>query len=181
MGWISAAAIWAAVVLLAALAGMRLGYSGPRFAIALAVAAALFASDFFLALPKLRAAVQGFLGHYGVALPALVPLFAVLVYAAGVGGNWKYTLAGAGYAALPALVLAISRGGPPGNYGDYAAFLLIWLPVEFRLLYRLFPYPPQLTHTLTILLALSTGVAAFVLLRALMESGMRSNGKAARA
>jgi hypothetical protein len=34
-------------------------------------------------------------------------------------------------------------------------------------MYRLFPYPPVLTHTLTILLALSTGVAAFVLLRRL--------------
>jgi uncharacterized protein len=34
-------------------------------------------------------------------------------------------------------------------------------------LYVLFPYPPQLMHTLTILLALSTGVAAFVLLRRL--------------
>ena len=34
-------------------------------------------------------------------------------------------------------------------------------------MYRLFPYPPQLTHTLTVLMALSTGVAAFVLLRRL--------------
>ena len=41
--------------------------------------------------------------------------------------------------------------------------LLIWLPVEFRWMYRLFPYPPPLTHTLTILIALGTGVAAFVL------------------
>ena len=35
------------------------------------------------------------------------------------------------------------------------------------MLYVLFPYPPPLTHTLAILLALSTGVAAFVLLRRL--------------
>jgi hypothetical protein len=34
-------------------------------------------------------------------------------------------------------------------------------------MYRLFPYPPPLTHTLTILLALGTGVAAFIFLRGL--------------
>jgi len=34
-------------------------------------------------------------------------------------------------------------------------------------MYRLFPYPPPLTHTLAILLALGAGVAAFVLLRRL--------------
>ncbi len=38
-------------------------------------------------------------------------------------------------------------------------------------MYRLFPFPPQLTHTLTILLALSTGVAAFVVLRRLEGIG----------
>ena len=38
-------------------------------------------------------------------------------------------------------------------------------------MYRLFPFPPQLTHTLAILLALSTGVAAFVVLRRLEGVG----------
>ena len=38
-------------------------------------------------------------------------------------------------------------------------------------MYRLFPFPAQLTHTLTILLALSTGVAAFVVLRRLEGVG----------
>ena len=54
-----AVAIWAAVVLLAAFAGIRLGYSGSRFAIALGVAAALFAFEFFLAVPKVFGTVQG--------------------------------------------------------------------------------------------------------------------------
>jgi hypothetical protein len=34
-------------------------------------------------------------------------------------------------------------------------------------MYRVFPYPPPLTHVLAILMALSTGVAAFVLIRRL--------------
>ena len=48
---------------------------------------------------------------------------------------------------------------------------LIWLPVALpfprRQLYLVFPYPPPLTHTLAILLALGTSVAAFVLVRRL--------------
>jgi hypothetical protein len=166
-----AVAIWAVVVLLAAFAGIHLGYSGSRFAIALGVAAALFAFEFFLAVPKVFGIVQGALGQRGAVVAALVPLFAVLVYSIGVGGNWKYTLIGAAYAVLPTLLLAASAGRSGATCVDYAAAAIVWLPVEFRWMYRLFPFPPQLTHTLTILLALSTGVAAFVVLRRLEGVG----------
>jgi uncharacterized protein len=104
-------------------------------------------------------------------MAALAPLFAVLIYSLGVGGNWKYTLIGAAYAVLPALLLASSAGRPGVTCMDYAAAAIVWLPVEFRWMYRLFLFPSQLTHTLTILLALSTGVAAFVVLRRLEGVG----------
>ncbi len=176
-----AMAIWAVVVLLAAFAGIHLGYSGSRFAIALGVAAALFAFEFFLAVPKVFGAAQGALGQRGAVVTALVPLFAVLVYSIGVGGNWKYTLIGAAYTVLPTLLLAASAGRAGATCTDYAAAAIVWLPVEFRWVYRLFPFPPQLTHTLTILLALSTGVAGFVVLRRLAGVGyaiewMRGSG-----
>ena len=166
-----AVAIWAVIVLLAAFAGIHLGYSGARFAIALGVAATLFAFEFFLAAPKVFGTVQGALGQRGAVVAALVPLFAVLIYSLGVGGNWKYTLIGAAYAVLPSLLLAASAGRSGATCVDYAAAAIVWLPVEFRWMYRLFPFPPQLTHTLTILLALSTGVAAFVVLRRLEGVG----------
>jgi membrane protease YdiL (CAAX protease family) len=166
-----AVAIWAVVVLLAAFAGIHLGYSGSRFAIALGVAAALFSFEFYLAVPKVFGTVQGALGQRGAVVAALVPLFAVLVYSIGVGGNWKYTLIGAAYAVLPSLLLAASASRSGATCVDYAAAAIVWLPVEFRWMYRLFPFPPQLTHTLTILLALSTGVAAFVVLRRLEGVG----------
>jgi membrane protease YdiL (CAAX protease family) len=166
-----AVAIWAVIVLLATFAGIHLGYSGARFAIALGVAAALFAFEFFLAAPKVFGTVQGVIGQRGAVVAALVPLFAVLIYSIGVGGNWKYTLIGAAYAVLPTLLLATSRGRSGATCVDYIAAAMVWLPVEFRWMYRLFPFPPQLTHTLTILLALSTGVAAFVVLRRLEGVG----------
>jgi membrane protease YdiL (CAAX protease family) len=164
-------ALWAVVVLLAAFWGIRAGFTGRRFAIALGVAAALFAFELFLAVPRVLAAVQRFLAGHGSLLAALVPLFAVLLYSFSVAGNWKTILAGAVYAIVPALLLAGVAGKTPGDYRDYAAAIIIWLPVEFRWMYRVFPYPAQLTHTLTVLLAISIGAAAFVLVRRLEGVG----------
>lgn len=166
----TAAGIWAAIVILAGFAGMRLGYGGRAFALALGVAAVLFAFELFLAAPGVLDQARQSLGEHGAALAPLIPLFAVLIYTIGVTTNWEMALIGAAYAVLPALLAASSAGKPPGTWGDYAAVMIVWLPIELRwmsrpFLYRVFPYPAQLTHTLTILLALSTGVAAFVLLR----------------
>src|ERR1700691_1475776 len=105
------------------------------------------------------------LGEHGCVLAPLVPLFAVLIYTPTVTGNWKMALVGAAYSVLPALLVASSTGKPPGAWEDYAAMMLVSLPVEFRWMYRVFPYPTELTHSLTILMALGAGVAAFVLLR----------------
>ena len=163
----TAIAIWAAIVLLVAFWGIWLGFGGRRFAIALGVAAALFAFELFLAAPEVLARTQGLLGTRGNVLAPFVPLFAVLIYSFGVTGDWKMMLVGAAYALIPALLVATSTGKSHGTWEDYAALILIWVPVEFRWSYRLFPYPPPLTHTLTILMALSTCVAAFVLLRRL--------------
>ena len=168
----TAAVAWAVIVGLAAFYGLRLGYRGGSFALALGVAAALFAFELFLAAPRVLERARHLFGEHGAVLAPLVPLFAVLIYTIGVTANWKTALLGAAYTVLPALLAATCIGKPAGQWQDYAAVLLIWLPIELRwkgltFLYVLFPYPPQLMHTLTILLALSTGVAAFVLLRRL--------------
>jgi hypothetical protein len=167
MRFTTAAAIWTAVVALAAFVGVWNGLGGRRFIIALGVAAALFAFELFLAAPRLLDRVQRILRTRGGAIAPLAPLFVVLVYAFGVTGDWRTMLVGAAYTVLPAILVAASTGKSGGSWEDYAAVLIIWLPVEFRWLYLLFPYPPVLSHTITILLAVSTAVAAFVLLRRL--------------
>jgi hypothetical protein len=166
-----AAGIWASIVLLAAILGIWLGLRGPQFVLALSVAAALFAFEFFLAAPRVLANVQGVVRERGGVIAPFVPLFAVLIYSFGVTGNWKTMIVGAAYTVLPAMLVASGTGKSPGTWEDYAAVALLWLPVEFRWVYRLFPYPAPLTHTLTILTALSTSVAAFVLLRRLEGIG----------
>lgn len=171
MNFAAAIVVWCSVVLLALFLGLSLGYGGLRFAVALAVAAVMFGFEFFLAAPVVLTRVRGWLGDQGGAVAALVPLFAVLVYSFAVTGDWKWMLAGAAYAIVPALLLSGCRGKAPGTWHDYMVVALLWLPVEFRWMYQLFPYPPPLTHTLTILMALSTGVAAFVLVRRLEGVG----------
>jgi uncharacterized protein len=167
----TAVAVWAVIVLLAAFEGVWLGYGSRRFALALGVAAFLFAFEFFLAVPSIMARKQSARAGRAGLLAPLAPLFAVLVYGIGVSGDWKYVLAGEAYAILPALLLASSAGKTPGTWEDYAAAILIWMGVwlwpPYRLLNHVFPYPPPLMHTLSILMALSTGVAAFLLLRRL--------------
>jgi uncharacterized protein len=161
----TAAALWASVIVVVAILGLRLGYGGWRFGIALGVAAVLFGFESFLASPSVLESARGMLGGHGRVLAPLVPVFAVLIYTLTVTANWKMALIGAAYSVLPALLVATSAGKTPGTWEDYAAAMLIWLPVEFRWMYLVFPYPKELTHSLTILMALSTGVAAFVLLR----------------
>ena len=163
--------MWAVIVAAAAFAGIWIGLRGRHFVVALGVAALLFAFEFFLAAPNGLNRTRNWLAGRGAILAPLVPLFAVLIYTLGVTGNWKMMLLGAAYAIAPALLLARSAGKVPGTWEDYLASCLIWLPVglplPYRLLYWVFSYPPQLTHTLTIVMAVSTGVAAFVLARRL--------------
>ena len=158
-------AVWVPILVFVILLGFRLGYGGRRYGITLSVAAVLFAFEFFLACPSVLERVRTFLGEHGRVLAPLVPLFAALIYTITVTGKWTLALAGAAYCVLPALLLARSTGKPPGTWEDYGAAVIIWLPVEFRWMYHVFPYPTELSHTLTILLALSAGIAAFVLLR----------------
>ena len=105
-----AALVWAAIVALAALMGSWHGYGGRRFAIALGVAAVLFAFEFFLAAPGVLELAQRSVG--GRILAPLVPLIAVIVYSSAVSGNPRLAVAGAAYAVVPALLLAGAAANP---------------------------------------------------------------------
>jgi len=174
-GFTLAFIVWAVIVMAAGFAGAYVGYGGRRFALALTVAAALFAFELFLAVPDVQARVHGALGN-GAALAMLLPLAAVLSYALLVSGNWKTAVGGVCYVLLPVLLVGSTSGRPAGAWQDYAAVVCIWLPIwsewkNEKWMYWVFPYPPQLTHVLSILLALAVGVTAFVLVRRLDDLG----------
>src|SRR5271163_382925 len=93
----AASIAWGVIVGLATFYGIRLGYTGRSFVLALGVAAVLFAFELFLAAPRVLERVRHLFGEHGAVLAPLVPLFGVLSYTIGVTANWKTALLGAAY------------------------------------------------------------------------------------
>ena len=158
--------VWAAVLLTGVVAGVRMGFGGWKFGWAMVASGILLAGMLLPAAPRVRGRIFAWRrGGGALRSAALVPLAAFVIYTLGVSRDWGMGLAGAAYVLVPTLLLAMRRTGDRAGLLEYAAVLLVWLPVEFRWMYRLFPYPPPLTHTLTILLAVNAGLAAFVFTR----------------
>jgi uncharacterized protein len=169
----TALGIWGGLVLIAAFFGMQRGYGGRPFAIVMVAFSVLLAVDLLSAAPGFRHRIQNWLGARGILLGPIVPLGAFLLYSVGITGDWKRILIGASYVLVPCLFVLGVRDKSGVGIEDFAAILVIWLPVEFRWLYKLWPYPNELTHTLTILLALNVAVAAFLFVRPLERIGYR--------
>ncbi len=167
----AALAVWAALLATGVLLGVRMGFGGWRFALAITLCGILLAGYLLAAAPRTRERLLSWLGTRGCALAVLIPLGAFLVYSLSVAGDWKTALLGAAYVLIPTLLLVMAPAGNRSSLLDYAAVLVIGLPVIFRWMYRLFPFPPPLTHTLTILLAVNAGLAAFLFARRLPGIG----------
>src|SRR5208337_1310988 len=131
-----AVVVWAAITSLAGFVGIWMGFGGRRFAVALGVAALLFAFEWFLAAPAAQQFVEKAAGGWGALISPLVPLCAVLVYSGAITANARWAFAGAAYAVLPALVLARSAGKQPGTWEDYTAAAVVWVPVQFHWIYQ---------------------------------------------
>jgi uncharacterized protein len=158
------AAVWTALLLTGVLVGLHMGFSGWPFASAITVCGILLAGLILPAAPGVSKQIIAWSRGSG-ALTVLVPLGAFVIYALFVSRDWRAGIAGSAYVLAPTLLLAIKRSDGRASLFDYAAVLIVWLPAEFRWMYYLFPYPPPLTHTLTILLAINSGLAAFVFTR----------------
>ena len=160
--------VWVALLLFGIFSGLQLGYGGHRFAVAMGAAAILLAGEIFAASPHAQTRLDAFLRKYSFLSASLIPLAGYLLYVlAAPFDRPAIIFAGIAYVVIPPLLAASARGQSPGVWQDYAAILAIWLPVEFRWTYRLFPYPEQLTHTFAILLALNIAIAAFLFIRRL--------------
>jgi membrane protease YdiL (CAAX protease family) len=163
-----AALLWAGLSLFGAFYGAWLGLGGRRFAVAIAVTAALLAGQL---LPAARGVAEWIIRWLGERLALLVPLFPLtlyFLYAVGTGTlSARSAALAAAYVLVPSLLVIGSRANPDPAWQDYLAMVAIWLPVGFHWLYSLFPYPQPLTHTLSILFALNTGLGAFLFIRRL--------------
>jgi membrane protease YdiL (CAAX protease family) len=170
----AALAIWALLVLGAAFYGNWAGYGGRRFAITLGVFAFFLGVEILVAATGIQEKLSRASKWRGAALLLFAPLLAYLTYALGtnVFEWWRMGLA-ALLVLAPATVAASAPRARLGAWQDYAAMLLIWLPVKIHPLQAaLWPYPAQrLTHLMTILFLLTLAVAIFFLCRRIQGVG----------
>jgi membrane protease YdiL (CAAX protease family) len=180
----AAVALWAGIGFFFAIYGTWLGFGGRRFSIALAVFALFLAGQLFWAAAGVQDRAARWSESRAVSLAtyrhatglawALAPLLGYLVYAVG---THSFSAAGPGmataYALAPTLLLFVARRRRHRwDWPEYATILLIWLPVKFRWLWPLWPYPnARLSHTLAQLFAVNVAIAAFLAIRRLEGIG----------
>jgi membrane protease YdiL (CAAX protease family) len=161
--------LWCGLSLVAALYGIRAGL-GTRAYFALLVAfMMLMAGEIWLAAPAISRTLERISAAETGALMALWPLGAYFVYAIGTGtfGWWRAGIAAA-FTLAPVALVASASGHKPGAWQDYAAMLVIALPIKLGWLRVIFPFPGgRLVYVLTVLMAVNTALAAFVFVRGL--------------
>jgi membrane protease YdiL (CAAX protease family) len=172
IGFRSSVCIWAAFTFAAATYGLYLGYHGVAFTTTLAVFAFFLAAEMLVASRAMHFRIVGFLeSHSPLSVALILPLFPILAYLIYLEGTntfrwWRLGLAMAYVLAPEVLIISSRRAATPGLWRDYAAILVLWLPVVCRWLHPLWPYPNQeLSYVLTVLLAMNVGIVSFLILR----------------
>lgn len=167
LGWL--VGLWAGLCFLGALYGAWAGLSGPRYVVVLCVFAVLLAGQLLFAAHDMpERAAKSIRYRWQAVAAGLIPFLVYVAYALATQSfTWQRALICAAYSMAPVLVLAgAGRGKAGGAWQDYLAALLLWVPIEFRWLNGLWPYPDgRYAHILTALLAINVGVIAFVVVR----------------
>ena len=161
--------LWVGLCFLAALYGAWTGLSGPLYVVVLCVFTLLLAGQLLFAARGMQERAAESIRYRWQAIAAgLFPFLVYLAYAFATQSlTWQKPLMCFGYSMAPVLVLASAgRSKPGGAWQDYMAAVLLLVPVEFRWLYGLWPYPDgRHARVLTALLAINVGVAAFLVVR----------------
>jgi membrane protease YdiL (CAAX protease family) len=165
--------LWAVLSLGAALYAIRESLATPGYFGLLVAFLVLLAGEIWLASPAILKSLQAALGPRAGIIVAFVPLAAYFAYALGTGTFtwWRGGIAAA-YAVGPSLLAASAGGGKSARAGklgawqDYAAMLVIALPIKLGWLRVLFPVPDfRLVYLLTVLMGVNAALAAFVFVR----------------
>jgi uncharacterized protein len=93
--------------------------------------------------------------------------FIFLIYALGTGSASLWRLAAAAaFIFLPLALLAAAQSAAPGSWHDLFTLTAVWVAVKFGPSHWLWPYPSaRLAYIFTVILAVNTALAGFLLLR----------------
>ena len=160
--------IWAVFCLGAGLFATWRGYGGRAFAAALAAFSLLLLLELLLAARGVADGLAEKLGPgSGMFLGACVFLV-YLVYLLGTG-TFVLTKAAtmAGLVFVPLGMAVWANGAVPGAWQDFLTLVGIWVLVKFGPTHWLWTYPPgaRLGYVLTVMVAVNTAVASFLLIR----------------
>jgi membrane protease YdiL (CAAX protease family) len=159
--------IWASMCLGGAIYASWQGYGGQAFAATLTTFAFLLLVTLLLAA---RGVVDGITAKFGPGGGMFLGTCVFLFYILYLLGTGSFLLARAGAVAglvFAPLGLAVwAESAAPGVWQDFVAILGIWVFVKFGPSHWWWPYPGgRLAYVLTVLVAVNTALASFLLVR----------------
>jgi membrane protease YdiL (CAAX protease family) len=159
--------IWASVCLAGALFASWAGYGGRPFAATLTSFCLLLLVILLLAARGVPEAINAKLDVAGGMFVGVFSLLLYLIYLLGTSSlDIARVLAIAALIFVPLGLAAWAGNAAAGVWQDFASILGIWMFVKFGPRPWLWPYPgAKLSHVLTVLVAVNTALAAFLLLR----------------
>jgi uncharacterized protein len=173
IGPVGAFAIWTTLTLAGVIYSASLGYGGRTFAATLTAFSIYFATTILSAARGTLEFARSRFHEAAGYLLAVAAFFAYLIYAVGTN-----SFAVARVAAIfvlifvPLALAATARGRSPGAWQDYVTITAVWTAVKFSPSHWFWPFPGgRLAYVFTVLLGVTTAVAAFLLVRRFEGTG----------
>jgi membrane protease YdiL (CAAX protease family) len=165
--------IWAAFCLGGALYASWQGYGGRAFAATLTTFAFLLLVTLVLAA---RGVAEGVAGKFGPGAGLLLGASVFLAYMVYLVGTGTFAVGRAGAIAglifVPLALAVSSRGAAAGTWQDFVTVAGVWVFVKFGPSHWLWPYPgARLAYVMTVLMAVTSALASFLLVRRLKGVG----------
>ena len=165
--------IWAAFCLGGALYASWQGYGGRAFAATLTTFAFLLLVTLVLAARGVAEGVAGKFGPGGGLFLGASVFLGYMVYLVGTG-TFAVGRAGAiaGLIFVPLALAVSSRGAAAGTWQDFVTVAGVWIFVKFGPSHWLWPHPGgRLAYVMTVLMAVTSALASFLLVRRLKGVG----------
>lgn len=159
--------LWAAVSTGAIFFAVFQSYGGRAFI----VTASAFASLLLIVLLfAARGAADRLTRQFGPSAGFLLAALLFIIYTFYLVGTGSFSVIRgaemAGFIFLPVGIAVASGNSATGSWGDYLTVAGMWVFIKFGPSHFLWPFPSaRLAYVLTVLVAIGTGLAAFVLVR----------------
>lgn len=173
LGVLPVAGLWAGLCLLGGWYATWHGYGGRSFAATLGVFCFLIGVMLLFAGRGVAESAGARFGRgTGLILGAAV-FVAYAIYVAGSGNTSAARLGAiAGLIFVPLALSFSAKGAPTGSWQDFLIVVGIWVFVKFSPSHWLWPYPGgRLAYVFTVLTAVGTAIACFLLVRRLSGVG----------